>query len=65
MKSVEYAARLRGKFIKKIEDKLCGHFEKNLSAKRNKEVKDASLETGTGIELKSLILAQIERWRHA
>jgi len=28
-KSVEYAARLRGKFIKKREDKLCGHF-KNL-----------------------------------
>ncbi|WP_211267936.1 hypothetical protein, partial [Fluoribacter gormanii] len=31
-KSVEFAPRLRGKFIKKREDKLCGHFEEPLSA---------------------------------
>ncbi len=65
MKSVEYAARLGGKFIKNIEDKLCGRFDENLSAQEIKEVKDVSLDTDTGFELKSLILAQIERWRHA
>ncbi|MBN9231754.1 MAG: hypothetical protein J0I93_13025, partial [Legionella sp.] len=35
--SVEYASRLRGEFIKKIEDKLCGRSER--SARRDKEVR--------------------------
>ncbi len=65
LKSVECTTRLEGKFIKKIEDKLCGRFDENLSAQEIKEVKDVSLDTDTGFELKSLILAQIERWRHA
>ena len=34
MKSVEYAARRRGRFIKKIEDKLCGHSEEESLANR-------------------------------
>ena len=56
----------RAKFINKIEDKLCGRFERKRAC-RNKAVKAVkkSVLTGKGIELKSLILAQIERWRHA
>jgi len=35
MISVEYASRHLSEFIKKREDKLCGHFEEIWSAKKN------------------------------
>ena len=61
---VEYAARLRGDILKNLKTNCVGALIRRSAQKYRKAV-NVSRDTDTGIELKSLILAQIERWRHA